>query len=69
MVGFEFEDTVIQLILLPACSPDRKRLDYIVHDFTTTGPKYTTRYNTRSTLATYGSRMDCCTLRLHPKLI
>ncbi|GFU47579.1 hypothetical protein TNCV_2443041 [Trichonephila clavipes] len=64
MVGFEFKDTVNELLLWPASSLD---LSPVENACTTTGPGYTTRCYTRLNLGLCGSRMDYCTPRIHSK--
>ncbi|GFU90759.1 hypothetical protein TNCV_3781941 [Trichonephila clavipes] len=69
MVGFEFGDTEIKLLswlLVLSIYHQSKTWGSMLPE---TGPEYTTRCYTRSTLAKCGSRMDCCTLGIHPKFL
>ncbi|GFT31164.1 hypothetical protein TNCV_3645611 [Trichonephila clavipes] len=59
MVGFESGDTVET-----GSFADRK---HVVHGCSTIDPDYTPSCQTRSTLATCGSCLVCCTPRTHPK--
>ncbi|GFU46925.1 hypothetical protein TNCV_3790101 [Trichonephila clavipes] len=61
MVGFKFGD------IEPECSSDLSPINNVAPACTTTGLEYTTHCYTRSSLAISGTRMVCCTPKIHPK--
>ncbi|GFS90523.1 uncharacterized protein TNCV_4097251 [Trichonephila clavipes] len=63
-----FVNHQIELLPWPARSPDLSQIGKnVVHGCSTIDPDYSPSCHTRSTLATCGSCLVCCTPRTHPK--
>ncbi|GFV71783.1 uncharacterized protein TNCV_778001 [Trichonephila clavipes] len=62
-----FVNHQIELLPWPPRSPDLSPIENMVHGCSTIDPDYTPSCHTRSTSATRGSCLVCCTPRTHPK--